>query len=95
MEMNEQDFSLMLESVKEAGAIMRGEKKPGRSFELAALDIKSIREQTHKTQNDFAMMIGVSPGTLRNWEQDRRNPTVPRGLYSKLSLVIQTMWHRY
>ncbi len=75
--MKDQDFDLLLESVKEAGAIMRGEGRPSRSFEVSRLDIKTIRERTNKTQNEFALMIGVSPATLRNWEQGRRKPDGP------------------
>jgi putative transcriptional regulator len=29
------------------------------------------------SQTDFAMMIGVSVATLRNWEQGRRTPEGP------------------
>ena len=75
--MKDEDFELLMESVKEAGAIMRGEAQPSRKFEISSLDIKSIREGTRKTQNEFALMIGVSPGTLRNWEQGRRKPEGP------------------
>ena len=75
--MKEEDFDLLVSSVKEAGAIMRGEIKPSRRIEVSSLDIKAIRERTHKTQNEFALMIGVSLGTLRNWEQGRRKPDGP------------------
>jgi len=75
--MREEDFAEMVESVKEAGAIMRGEMQPSRRIEVSSLDIKAIREGTKKSQNEFALMIGVSPGTLRNWEQGRRKPDGP------------------
>jgi putative transcriptional regulator len=29
------------------------------------------------TQENFARVIGVSAGTVRNWEQGRRQPTGP------------------
>lgn len=77
MEMKDEDFALLVNSVKEAGSIMRGEVKASRRIEVSSLDIKSIREQTRKSQSDFAMMIGVSVGTLRNWEQGRRKPEGP------------------
>lgn len=75
--MKDEDFDQLLNSVKEAGSIMRSEVQPSRRIEVSNLDIKSIREKTHKTQNEFALMIGVSPGTLRNWEQGRRRPDGP------------------
>ena len=75
--MNEQDFANLVESVKQAGQIKRGELEPGRRFEFSPIDIKAIREQFQKSQREFAYMIGVSVGTLQNWEQGRRNPEGP------------------
>jgi len=75
--MRDEDFAELVESVKEAGAIMRGEVDPSRRIEVSSLDIKAIREGTKKSQNEFALMIGVSLGTLRNWEQGRRKPVGP------------------
>lgn len=75
--MNEQDFANLVESVKQAGQIKRGELKPGRRFEFSPLDIKAIRKQFQKSQREFAYMIGVSVGTLQNWEQGRRTPEGP------------------
>jgi putative transcriptional regulator len=75
--MNDKDFANLVESVKQAGQIKRGEIKPGRLFEFSPLDIKAIREQFQKSQREFAYMIGVSVGTLQNWEQGRRNPVGP------------------
>ena len=72
--MNEFDFKELLESAKEAVAISRGEAKPSRVFHYSPLNVKQIREKAGKSQQDFAHMIGVSTGTLRNWEQGRRYP---------------------
>jgi len=75
--MKSEDFEELVNSMKEAGAIMRGETQPSRRIEVSSLDIKAIREGTKKSQNEFALMIGVSLGTLRNWEQGRRKPDGP------------------
>lgn len=75
--MNEQDFANLAESIKQAGQIKRGEIEPGRVFEMSPLDIKAIRGQFRKSQREFAYMIGVSVGTLQNWEQGRRRPEGP------------------
>jgi len=75
--MNDKDFANLVESIKQAGQIKRGELAPGRIFEFSPLDIKAIREQFHKSQREFAYMIGVSVGTLQNWEQGRRKPEGP------------------
>jgi putative transcriptional regulator len=46
-------------------------------FEFTALDVKALRESLHKSQSEFARMIGVSLATLQNCEQGRRKPVGP------------------
>ncbi len=75
--MRKNDFGKLLTSVKQAGKIRRGESKAGRVIEFGPADIKSIRLKLKKSQSDFALMIGVSVATLRNWEQGRRRPEGP------------------
>ncbi|MFX0202967.1 MAG: NadS family protein [Candidatus Hodarchaeota archaeon] len=75
--MNENDFTNLTESIKQAGQIKRGKLKPGRVFEVTPLNITAIRKKLHKSQREFALMIGVSVSTLQNWEQGRRNPDGP------------------
>jgi putative transcriptional regulator len=36
-----------------------------------------VRQKLGTTQAEFALMIGVSVSTLRNWEQGRRTPDGP------------------
>jgi DNA-binding XRE family transcriptional regulator len=40
-------------------------------------DIKAVRAKLGASQSEFALMIGVSVATLRNWEQGRRTPDGP------------------
>jgi putative transcriptional regulator len=75
--MNKAMFDRLVTSIKQAGKIHRGEMPPSRQFEVTPLDIKKMREDLHKSQPEFAAMIGVSVGTLRNWEQGRRRPIGP------------------
>jgi putative transcriptional regulator len=70
-------FDDLVESIKEAGKIHRGEMSPSRKYVFAPMDIKAIRTRLSKSQEKFALMIGVSVGTLRNWEQGRRSPEGP------------------
>ena len=70
-------FEELLESVKGADAIVRGRQKPSRVFEYPDPEVRAIRNQTGLSQDKFAMLIGVKPSTLRNWEQGRRKPTGP------------------
>lgn len=76
--MNETEFNALLESVRDMGRHMRGEKVEGiRIREMPEPDVKAIREQTGLSQTRFAYLIGVNPKTLQNWEQRRVRPTGP------------------
>jgi putative transcriptional regulator len=75
--MKNKDFDNLIQSVKQAGKIRRGEIKARRTFEFKPADIKSIRDKLGMSQSEFAMMIGVSISTLQNWEQGRRKPEGP------------------
>ena len=72
--MKEQAFNELMESMKQAVAISNGEMQPSRTFVYSPVNVKEIRERTNKNQEEFANMIGVKVGTLRNWEQGRRKP---------------------
>ncbi len=70
-------FQELLASVKEGGQIMKNEKTPSRRFTFDRLDIRHIREKYNFTQEQFAIMLGISVRTLRNWEEGRRVPEGP------------------
>ncbi len=40
-------------------------------------DVRTVRAELGVSQSEFALMIGVSVATLRNWEQGRRTPEGP------------------
>jgi putative transcriptional regulator len=75
--MKEADFDEIPGSVREAGAILRGQKRPSRRTIIGGPGVRGIRERTSLSQSEFAPLIGVSIKTLQNWEQDRRRPTGP------------------
>jgi len=75
--MKKNEFDELLESIKQAGDIKAGKRKPSRSFAFNTPDVKAIRKKLHVSQNDFALMIGISKSTLQNWEQGRREPEGP------------------
>ena len=77
--MKKQMFEELLASVREAGAIRRGQRKPSRRFVIGSSGVRAIRERTSLSQSEFAHLIGVSVKTLQNWEQERRRPTGPAG----------------
>ena len=72
--MTDEMFGELKQSVKEAILIEKGKIKPSGVFSLNPLDISEIRNKINKTQEEFAAMLNVSVGTLRNWEQGRRKP---------------------
>lgn len=72
--MKEKEFKELLQSIEQARGIQRGERRPGRIFRYEPVKVKLIREKLGMTQAQFAKMICVSLGTLRNWEQGRTYP---------------------
>jgi putative transcriptional regulator len=75
--MKDSAFQELLTSVRQAGRIRRGRLKPGRVTTFRPADVKAVRDKLGTSQADFALMIGVSVATLRNWEQGRRTPDGP------------------
>lgn len=68
-------FAELLQSVRDMGKHMRGERVKGvRETEVT---IKAVRNRTRLSQNQFAALIDVPVKTLQNWEQQRVTPTGP------------------
>lgn len=72
--MKKELFSQLLESVREGGAILWNEREPARAFSFEEPDVRTLREKHGLSQPKFAALMGISVGTLRNWEQGRRKP---------------------
>ena len=81
-------FEELLMSVREAGQIRRGQRKPSRVTTFKPTDVKTLRAELGQSQAEFALMIGVSVATLRNWEQGRRTPDGPA-----LALLRVAAWN--
>jgi putative transcriptional regulator len=75
--MKKELFEELLESVRQGGAILHGERKPSRVFEFSEPDVRAVRAHYGLSQEKFASLMGISVGTLRNWEQGRRRPEGP------------------
>ena len=54
--------------------------------ELPSADVAAIRKKAGLSQSAFADSIGVPAGTVRNWEQGRRQPSGP----AKVLLALLT-----
>jgi putative transcriptional regulator len=75
--MKDELFNELVASVREGGAILRGERTSSRQFVIDGPDIKRIRANYDLSQSEFAALLGISVATLRNWEQGRRAPEGP------------------
>lgn len=70
-------FNRLKQSMEQMNEIDRGERQPSREFHIDAVQVKNIRKATGLSQVAFAQTIDVAVGTLRNWEQGRRDPEGP------------------
>ena len=70
-------FDRLVESMTQMNEMIDGVRVPSREFVVDALHVKEIRKKTRLTQTKFCHLIDVNLGTLRNWEQGRREPTGP------------------
>jgi len=70
-------FDKLMASVTEADEILKGKRPPSRELSVSPMQVREIRNATGLSQQNFARVIHVDVGTLRNWEQGRRGPTGP------------------
>ena len=75
--MQKQLFSRLVESMQQMDEIVRGERASSREFFVDASRVKEIRALTGLSQPKFSKILHVDVGTLRNWEQGRREPSGP------------------
>jgi putative transcriptional regulator len=91
--MKDELFKELVASVREGGAILRGDTTPSRQFTVDKTDVKRIRVNYRLSQVQFAALLGISVATLQNWEQGRR---LPRGAARVLLQVAakhpETVW---
>ena len=76
-------FDQLIESVKEMKAVQSGRRKPSRVtraedvLKVGMPDVAVLRSHFKLSQAKFAALLGISTGTLQNWEQHRRKPEGP------------------
>ena len=75
--MKDEMFEELVASVREGGAILRGEKKAAKATTIEDPDVAQIRQAYDLSQSQFAALLGISVRTLQNWEQGRRSPQGP------------------
>ena len=75
--MKDAAFQELLTSVRQAGQIRRGARRASRTSTFRPANVQAVRAALGASQAEFALMIGISVATLRNWEQGRRTPDGP------------------
>ncbi len=87
--MDNELFETLQESIKEAGAYLRGDVHVPHSQVsfVGEPDPRVVRQKMHLSQSQFAALLGVSLRTLQNWEQGRRSPTGPAMQLLKVAVV--------
>ena len=71
-------FQELLDSVRDAGAYLKGKRKVvARTDRVSPQSVVAIRAKLKLSQTQFARAFGISLDTLQNWEQGRRQPTGP------------------
>lgn len=76
--MSKQAFEDIMQGLEEAIAYTRGHKSAVALFVNVAVkpaDIKAARKKTGMSRETFARAFGLSPATLRKWENGERQPT--------------------
>jgi putative transcriptional regulator len=68
-DLTDQDFARAI-SARIRKRLMLGQFESGK-------DVAALRRFVGLTQTQFAQAMGISVHTLRNWEQDRRQPEGP------------------
>ncbi|EQA96852.1 helix-turn-helix domain-containing protein [Sphingobium baderi] len=73
--MTNEDFESLKRGLAEVDAYKSGAREGYVIHE--PVDVKAIRAATKKTQQAFASTYHLPIGTVRDWEQGRRNPDAP------------------
>jgi len=73
--MSKAAFDKIAAGLEDAIAYAKGDSTRARV--AAPLDVKAIRKSTGKSQAAFADAYRLPLGTLRDWEQRRRQPDAP------------------
>lgn len=70
----------IIQGLQNAVAYAKGQNKQIREHVVwvaASVDVKKVRRRLGLSQGEFAAQFGISPATVRNWEQGRRQPEGP------------------
>jgi putative transcriptional regulator len=83
--MKDEDFQGLVRGLEDAIAFVKGDAARGRI--AVGPDVRAIRQLTRKTQGQFAATFQLPIGTVRDWEQGRRQPDAPARILLKMIAV--------
>jgi DNA-binding transcriptional regulator YiaG len=73
--MRDDQFHELLQSVREAGAWLRGEDvEPSRVTFVGEPDPRQVRAELGMSHEAFAAALCITPGDLTRWERGHRDP---------------------
>lgn len=80
-------FDKIMAGLDDAHGYLKGERAGfiEQQVEVSDPDVVAIRSKTGLSQPAFAQSIGISLGTLKNWEQGCRRPEGPARVLLALS----------
>lgn len=73
--MKDEDFQGIMDGIRDATAFAQG--KSSRAQVVAGPNVKAIRKRINMTQAKFAETYRLPLGTVKDWEQGRRQPDAP------------------
>ena len=78
--------SKIISGLNEAVEHARGNANRAKSHKVLVhnIDVRAVRESLRMSQEEFAIRFGFSLGTLRGWEQGRRQPDGPARVLLKV-----------
>lgn len=79
-------FDKIMAGLNDALAYAEGDGSRGTAQQLPVteIDITRLRERLGLSQDRFAALFGLSPRTVRNWEQGVRHPEGPARVLLKV-----------
>ncbi len=70
-------FKNIMAGLEDALAFAEGDNSRAKAHKIEVVDVKAVRKKTGLSQPKFAAVFKIPVGTLRGWEQGRRQPEGP------------------
>lgn len=84
--MDKKNFKRLMDGLEDAVKIARGEADP-KTYRVHVpheVDVQKIRRKLKLTQAEFAARYGFSLGSIRDWEQKRKQPEASARMFLKV-----------